>query len=195
MLLTWPEALRPSSLNWSLSSNAVEFKSPFNGASQTASFPGSAWTASMTFNKLDDWESRKLEVLIVKLDGKAGRILISDMGRWGRPPMGRPVVQGQANTGLTLSSSGWTPNRFVLREGDYISVDNELKMVTEDIWSDGGGNAIIPIAPMWRKNPQAGATIETLNPCGIFRLDDNINGVDREPAMSNNITLKFVEAI
>lgn len=195
MLLTWPEAIRPSNLNWSLKSNAVEFTSPFNGASQTVSFPGSAWKASLSFDILNDWESRKLEVLIAKLDGKAGRILISDMGRWGRPPMGAPKVSVPNATGTTLPTKGWTPNRFVLREGDYISINNELKLITADAWSDASGNVILEVAPMLRKMPNTDTVVETLNPCGIFRLDDNENGVDRSPAFQNKMTLNFVEAI
>ncbi|WP_211259230.1 hypothetical protein, partial [Dyella japonica] len=81
-------------MEWHLVSNSVEFISPFNGASQTVAYPGSRWEASLTFNNLNDWESRKLESLLAKLDGKSGRIMLQDFGRWGRPSMGAPVVNG-----------------------------------------------------------------------------------------------------
>ncbi|HBC8488016.1 TPA: hypothetical protein KE181_002713 [Escherichia coli] len=193
-MLTWPEELRPSEMEWYLVSNAVEFTSPFNGASQTVSYPGSRWEATLTFSNLNDWQSRKLESTLAKLDGKAGRIMLQDFGRWGRPPMGSPVVNGANNTGTTLSTKGWTPDRKVLWEGDYIAVNNELKLITEDAWSDSSGNVILNIAPMLRSIPPNGAKIETQKPQGSFRLAENTNGVKRQPAFNNSFTLKFSEA-
>ena len=193
-MLTWPEEIRPSEMDWYLSSNSVDFTSPFNGAGQTASYPGSRWEASLSFDKQNDWESRMIEVLLVKLDGKAGRIRIQDFGRWGRPPIGVPVVNGSANTGTVLNTRGWTPNRKVLSFGDYITVNDELKMVTEDAWSNDVGIVVLGIAPMLRNIPSDGMTIETQTPTGIFRLAVNKNGVSRKPAFDNSFTLKFVEA-
>ncbi|WPJ68573.1 hypothetical protein OMDBNIEC_00087 [Salmonella phage STP-SP5] len=193
-MLIWPEEIRPSNMEWYLSSNSVEFTSPFNGASQTVSYPGSRWEASLVFDNLNDWQSRKLEVILAKLDGKAGRVMIHDFGRWGRAPMGKPVVNGASNTGTVLITKGWTPNRKVLWEGDYISVNGELKLITEDAWSDDSGNIVLQIAPMLRNIPPNGATIETQNPRGSFRLADNRNGVGRQPAFNNSISLNFVEA-
>lgn len=193
-MLKWPEALRPSNMDWYLVSNAVEFRSPFNGASQTASYPGSRWEATLSFDNLDDWQSRKLEVLLAKLDGMAGRVELEDFGRWGRPAMGKPVVSIANATGTTLPTNGWTPNRKVLWEGDYITVNGELKMVTEDGWSDSAGSLIIQVAPMLRSTPPNNSVIETQRPRGLFRLSENRNGVKRQPAFNNSFSLNFVEA-
>src|SRR5699024_8461085 len=157
-------------------------------------YPGSRWEATLSFDNLNDWQSRKLESILAKLDGKAGRIMLQDFGRWGRPPMGSPVINGANNTGTTLMTKGWTPNRKVLWEGDYIGVNNELKLVTEDAWSDASGNVVLEIAPMLRVIPPSGAAIETQNPKGMFRLADNTNGVKRQPAFNNSFSLKFSEA-
>ncbi|AZF88923.1 hypothetical protein BRET_17 [Escherichia phage BRET] len=192
-ILTWPEALRPSNMEWKLTSNSKEFTSPFTGASQVVSWPGSRWSMSLKFENLDDWESRKLEVLIAKLDGMAGMIKVGDFGRWGRPPFGRPVVKGSNNTGTELPTRGWDASRLVLKEGDYITVNDELKLVTEDVWSDAQGLATIKISPLLREMPPDGATIETQNPYGIFRLSSNENSVTRAPAFNNTINLEFKE--
>lgn len=181
-------------MEWYLASNSVEFTSPFNGASQTVSYPGSRWEATLSFDNLDDWQSRKLEVLLAKLDGKAGRVMLGDFGRWGRPPMGSPVVDGANNTGTSMMSRGWAPDRKVLWEGDYITINEELKLVTADVWSDNSGYAQLSIAPMLRVIPPNGARIETQKPQGAFRLAENTNGVKRQPAFNNSFTLKFSEA-
>lgn len=194
-MLQFPQDIRPASMDWNLVSNSVEFESPFSGASQTVSYPGSRWEASLSFKDLNDWESRQLEVLLAKLDGMGGRIQLGDFGRWGRPAFGKPVVNGSSNTGTTLGTRGWDVDRIILYAGDYITVNNELKMVTEDAWSDATGNCILMIAPMLRSIPSDGAVIETQFPTGIFRLSGNTNGVSRQPAFNNSITLKFREAI
>lgn len=52
--LEWPEDICPASLTWRPESNTKTFRSPFNGASQTARFPGTRWVCSLTFNNLTD---------------------------------------------------------------------------------------------------------------------------------------------
>jgi hypothetical protein len=83
----------------------------------------------------------------------------------------------------------------VLERGSYLTVGDELKFITQDVWSDINGRAIIHIAPQLRRAPQSGSPVEVRNPYGIFMLDSNENGVDRAPAFVNSIKLKFVEAI
>ncbi|EEA8632061.1 hypothetical protein ADQ73_000383 [Salmonella enterica subsp. enterica] len=39
-VLEWPEDVCPASLTWRPESNTKTFRSPFNGSSQTARFPG-----------------------------------------------------------------------------------------------------------------------------------------------------------
>lgn len=89
-ILDWPEHLRPSSMSWTLLSSGSMFESVFNKATQTVTFPGSKWKVSMTFQDLDDFDSRLLESIIVDLDGMGGRIRMGDFGRYGVPAQGAP---------------------------------------------------------------------------------------------------------
>lgn len=192
--LDWPvNILRPASMDWNLKDNGSIFQSKFNGSTQTVTYPGSMWKCELVFQDLDDYQSRYLETLIFQM-GRAGTIRIPDFGRYGRPPVGVPVVDGANQTGFSLNTRGWLPNRVVFHRGDYISVGDELKMVLDDVRSGADGKCPVPLAPMLRKSPADGVSIEVANPRGIFRLDKDENGVGRKPAFANDFNLSFVES-
>ena len=193
--LEWPEDVCPASLTWRPESNTKTFRSPFNGASQTVRFPGTRWVCSLTFNNLSDEKSRRIDSLVAELDGEYGRVKIRDWGRSGRTPAGSPLVDGANQTGTELHSKGWTAGMVVLRQGDYITVNDELKMVTADVSSASNGTALIPFAPMLRSSPPANAVMEVANPYGIFKLKDNQQGAgNRVPGVFTSYTLEFEEA-
>ena len=191
--LLWPDGILPSSFDWTLKSNGSSFSSPWNGQTQTVRYPGSAWKAQMTLSDLDDYESRAVEVLIFELDGLAGRVKLWDFGRFAGTVKGTPRVNGAGQTGVSLVTDGWTASVKVLSKGDYITVNDELKMVLSDVTSNASGAATVRIAPQLRNSPADNLVIEVANPYGIFRLEKDENGVKRSPAFNNNITLNFIE--
>ncbi|WP_343711185.1 hypothetical protein [Kosakonia radicincitans] len=195
MAVEWPADVCPAALTWRPESNTKTFRSPFNGASQTVRFPGTRWVCSLTLTNLTDEKSRRVDALIASLDGEYGRVKIRDWGRPGRVPAGSPQVSDADQTGTELHSKGWTAGVLVLRAGDYITVNDELKMVTADVTSAANGTAIIPVAPMLRNSPPANSAIEVANPYGIFKLKDNQQGTgSRIPGGFTSYTLEFEEA-
>ena len=190
-----PECLRPSSMEMTLKSNVKAHVSPFTGTTQTVGWRGSRWALSMNFDNLSEWESRQLEAFMFGLDGMAGRAKLRDAGRNGVVPRGNPVVFGAAQLGTILATSGWQPEAKVLEVGDYLTVQDELKQVTKDAWSDINGRATIEFTPQLRNPTNNGAPVEVREPYGIFMLDANDNGVSRKPAFMSSINLKWVEAI
>lgn len=193
--LEWPDDVCPASLTWRPESNTKTFRSPFNGASQTVRFPGTRWICSLTFNNLTDDKSRRIDALVAELDGEYGRVKIRDWGRNGRAPAGSPVVSDADQTGMELNTKGWLPGKTVLMTGDYITVNDELKIVTADVTSSASGSAVISFAPMLRSSPAPNAPIEVENPFGIFKLKDNQQGTgNRIPGVFTSYTLEFEEA-
>ena len=194
-ILEWPAILVPNEMNLKMLSNSKIFQSPFSGSSQTASFPGSRWTLTMTFRNRKDRDARALEALVADLDGVAGRVRLWDFARGGRAPSGTPIVSAAEQRGKLLSTRGWLPERLVLQRGDYITVNDELKKVTQDVRSDISGQAVIRFSPQLRWPPVAGASIECRKPTGIFRLaDENQGDFSRTPGIFHSVTLQFVEA-
>jgi hypothetical protein len=194
-VLEWPD-ICPASLSWGLSSNTKTFRSPFNGTTQVARYPGSRWLCTMTISNQNDTQARRVEAMLALLDGEYGRVKIRDWGRDGRTPSGSPAVDGANQTGSNLYSNGWTASALVLRLGDYITVNDELKMVTADVTSSATGTAIIPVAPILRESPPNGAVIEVRQPYGIFKLKDSSSPVmgERTPGVFTSFSIEFEEA-
>ena len=191
----WPDDICPSSLTWRLESSTRTFRSPFNGTSQTVRTPGSRWVCSLTFSNQSDAQARRIEALLAALDGEYGRVRLRDKGREAQTPAGSPVVSDPNQSGVLLYTRGWAASRLVLRTGDYITVNDELKMVTADITSAADGTASIQIAPMLRTAPPANAAIEVAAPYGIFKLKDNSQGnASRVPGVFTSFTLECEEA-
>ncbi|WGL97233.1 hypothetical protein QE177_08305 [Arsenophonus sp. aPb] len=196
LVTEWPKEIVPSSMSWYLVSNSKTFISTFNGSSQTVRFPGSRWCCTLTFNNMVEKLSRQLEALTAELDGESGRVKIRNWIRKGLPDIGEPIVSVASQTGRILQTKGWKTNLVVLRKGDYLTVNNELKMITIDVKSDASGNASIPISPALRYSPQVNEKIETLSPFGIFKLTSNDQGkFNFRPGVFTNVTLEFEEAL
>lgn len=189
-----PECIRPSSLDLKLKSNVKRHVSPWTGGTQTVGFTGSRWQISMSFDNLNDWESRQIDALFFGLDGH-GRIKLRDYGRCGVVPQGAPIVFGAGQRGTILATQGWQAGRLVLRKGDFFTVQNELKMLTADAWSDTNGRATLEFTPQLRNETQNGDPIETREPWGIFIPVDNDMSAGRRPAFMSSIKVDFVEAI
>ena len=193
-VLEWPGP-NPSSLSWHLESNTKTFRSPFNGSSQTVRFPGSRWKCTVEYAVLEEAQARKIEAVIAALDGEYGRVRIRDWGRDGKAPAGSPVVSDADQTGVALTTKGWTANTLVLRAGDYFTVNSELKKVTADVTSSASGTATITFSPMLRSSPSPNSALEVQNPWGIFKLVDNSQGqIRRSPGLVSATTIEFEEA-
>lgn len=192
--LEWPQGILPTSMDFRLKSNGNSFTSPWNGQTQAVRYPGSSWRINMSLENLDDYESRYLEALIVQLDGIAGTVKLWDFGRAPATVKGSPKVNGGGQMGTNLATNGWTPSVKVLSRGDYITVNNEMKMVLTDVNSNASGVATIPIGPQLRQSPPSGVAIEVTRPYGIFRLAQDENGTSRTSGINSNFSLSFVEA-
>lgn len=193
-ILVWPQELLPASQTFRILSNGTSFTSPWTGSTQTMRFPGSRWSTVMQFDNLDDYESRLLETMLAKLDGMSGRVYLRDFGRVDAIVSGNPVVDGSGQSGTSVITKGWAASKKVLGRGDYIKIGNELKMVVDDVVSNGTGAATINIGPMLRYSPADSTPIVLDNPMGVFMQAGNENGWDRKPAFATNFSLEFVEA-
>ncbi|WP_139837496.1 hypothetical protein [Xenorhabdus beddingii] len=73
---------------------------------------------------------------------------------------------------------------------------NELKMVTDNVVSDGKGAAIIPFSPMLRYSPKLHDRIETERPFGVFKQTSSDQGsFQRKPGIFTSSSLSFEEAL
>lgn len=196
--LSFPTLSRiaPAQLEFALVSNTVTHTSPLSGAEQTIEFPGARWRFTFSMDNLTEADTALLQAFLVKLRGRAGRFYMHNMAR--PTPRGiatgTPLVNGASQTGTTLITDGWTPSTTgILKAGDFIGVNGELKMVVADANSDSGGNATLTFEPPLRASPANDAAITTSSPKATFRLaGDDSAWTTRAPVLTD-IPLQGVE--
>lgn len=193
--MMWPVELCPSTNGFELVSNSREYKSPYTGVRQAVALPGRHWVIELELRDLLDSEARTLEVLTDDLNGQVETIKIMDHARLGEPAKGTPQVAASGESGRSLRTKGWQPSTVVLKKGDLITVNDELKRLREDVTSSASGLATLTFNPPLRKPPALNAPIITHNPYMVANLSTKSAQFKRVPGIRQNVTLKFIEAI
>jgi hypothetical protein len=198
--IAWPTLLVPSEQEWGLTSNTLESRSSLNQSVQTKEFPGARWYANLTFNGLGSDRYREFMAFLAKLRGRANRVALTDYGYTGARGAlgGTPIVDGAGQyPGASLNVSGF-PNSVtnVMRAGDYFQVGTELKLITQDINSDGTGDATLVFEPPLRAAPTNGASIITTAPAALMMLADDGFSIRTPSGVrdAHYIVLSFEEA-
>lgn len=83
---------------------------------------------------------------------------------------GPPTVDGSGQLGYTLNVQGLANQQMVALEGDYFSVNGELKILAADVFTDSTGWAQLLFEPALRAVPANGAFVDIVNPVTQFRL-------------------------
>jgi len=190
-------SITPDIQEWQLISNTQSFTSPLDKTTQTLELPGSRWLATLQYPSMTDAEARIMIAFLASLRGMSGRFTLFDHSH--QTPAGvatgTPLVNGASQTGGTLITDGWTVSTTgILKAGDYIGVNGELKMVTVDANSDASGNATLTIEPVLRASPADNAVITTAAPTGTFRLADDGQTKLQSTAQNRRLTLTCIEA-
>lgn len=192
----FPADLVPNENSLMLSYPSFGFTSAFTGVQQNVIHPGARWTLEMTFTALQGYRKSKLSSFINGMSGRVEAVKVFDHSNEGRPPMGAPAVSGDGQLGRKLLTSGWIPSQKVLEMGNQFTINNELKEVSEDVWSDINGFATLEFNPPLRKAPPNGAPLETENPYMLATLDmDGLQRTNGPAGFSTFETLVFKEAI
>lgn len=186
---------RPSSIEWRLDSNTQQFTSPLSGATQTLALPGQRWSFTFTYPYISRANADAVSVFTAQLRGMAGRFKTGNPAR--STPLGTatgtPVVAGASQLGISLATSGWTASTLVLKAGDFIEVNGELKLITADVTSGGTGLATLAFEPPMRAAPANLAPIVTASPGATFRLKEDSQALRFDSYYERAFTLEGVE--
>lgn len=150
-----------------LNSNTAIFTNPVSASIQRLRRPGSFWEATFTIPPRTQAQAADWRAFLVKLQGQFNTFNGFDPATVGNRGVatGTPLVNGNSQTGTALNTDGWTPTTTgILKTGDYFEVNGEYKIITEDINSDGSGNATLVFEPELRLSPIDGQAIEVSNP-------------------------------
>lgn len=192
----FPADLIPLETTISLVQPSFNFKSEFTGTEQNIYHPGARWLIEMSFNTLTEDKWRKLSVFLNNLQGKTGVCAITDHSRDGSPANGSPYVSGDNQTGRQIVTAGWQPKKLVIKLGDLVTINNEMKEVIADVWSDANGAATFNFNPPLRNSPPNSEPIITINPHVLVKLEmDSFARTNQAMQLAEFDTLKFSEVI
>lgn len=193
-VLDFPDVL-PASCEFRLQHNSQSFESDLSGATQAVAMPGARWRASLRFPVMQGIDARRLRAFLVGLEGRAGMFRMPVLEPNAGTAAGSPVVTSVASS-VELVTEGWTPNQPVALEvGDYITIGNELKMVTQAAEADAFGRATLHIAPPLRRRPAPETPIVTSSPSCVMRLADDTVGWDLSAPVIYAMTIDCIEVL
>lgn len=192
--LTFPDDILPATALFGLQSNTEAFTSPLNRATQTVERPGALWKARLTFTTMSISQQRRLQAFLAELNGMAGRVYLWSHANPGSE-LYSPTVDGPMFDFRQLRAKDFPPNTLVLRAGDFLECQGELKIVTGDVASDPSGLASwIPVSPPFRRAPADDAPIVLYKPKALMRLASDVWEFVSTPAWRHEaFSVDFIE--
>lgn len=187
----------PSATTVELRSNTEKFVSPITGAVQTLDRGGERWVITLQFRNLSGDNRATMQAFLAKLNGQQHRFNLKNHAENQRGNFGgTPLVAGASQTGTTLNIDGCslTITNWI-REGDWFSVNNELKMAVADANSDGAGLATLTFIPRLRSSPPNNDPITTSAGTGVFLLMDSTVSWSNRPGGFSDLSFSALEDI
>ena len=183
MAITFPRTLPTTpgikTNGFGLDFNVDAFESPITRILQVNNRPGDRWEGVITLPPMSTSQARQWKAWFATMQGSVKTFYFYDPDHVtpdGIADTGSdsPLVNGASQSGSLLISDGWRlSGTGLLLPGDYFSIGNEFKIVTEQLDSDGGGNATISFKPPLRNSPANNDPITFESPKGVFRCVDN----------------------
>jgi len=192
-------SITPSQVEWQKLSHTQSFQSALDRSVQTLALTGARWMATLRFRNLPDTDARTLIAFLASLSGQSGRFTLHDHSHPNPSGIatGTPLIKGASQTGKSIITDGWTTSQTgILKAGDWVGFNGELRMQTVDVDSDVSGNATLTLDEPVRSSPADNAVITTVQPTATMMLkDDGQAKWQANPALTlvHNITLTCVE--
>jgi hypothetical protein len=102
-----------------------------------------------------------------------------------------PLVNGASQTGRTLATDGWPVSTTVLVAGQFVTINNQLLQLTENVTSNGSGVATLTFEPPIRTSPSDNAAIEYKNPfCLMYFVEEPTLSVENGYVYSLSLNLR-----
>ena len=174
-------------------------RSRYTGQAQKISYPYAIWTFEGTLREYYGLDAGIIRSFLVQLEGQKNecRLLVPGYSKSltgftaTLPTLGAVVARA---TSVTVS--GGPANVAYLNDGDYITIQDELKMVVGNIAFNGAGQAVINFKPSLRKAVAAGVGVIVNNPtCLMQAADDDVASWGIAPPVRQSGELSLIEAV
>jgi hypothetical protein len=188
MAFDWPATLEPQTFAAGLRKSGLQFRSPFNGSTQSIDFVAERWVFSMTLRprRMRDGSPGVIEALANQLAGGVERVRC---WHFARPvPLGTmrgaPTLSSTASRGNTsLAITGGTANG-TLKAGDMLGAGSfELFQVAADITLNGSGAGTVSVINRVRNTISSGSAVTWDAPKAEFISPSMLGMASYRPAI------------
>lgn len=190
--ITYPPTPKPQGVSWRLVMPAQTNVSDWTGRRQTIASGRGWWESQVTFppivgtTNVNAWRA-----FIAKSRGKANDFQVPVDPTAQSSAVATPLVNGANQTGRTLSTDGWPVSSTVLQAGQFVTINNQLLQLTENITSNGSGVATLTFEPPVRVAPSDNAAIEFKNPyCLMYLVEEPTLSVETGYVYSLSLNLR-----
>jgi hypothetical protein len=201
-LITVPDCLQDymESADMRLERTDFQMRSAFTRQRQVLSYPsGHLWVFSFGLPNMPEPYAGDTRAFLVDMDGRANTCQMRVPG-YSTPSNGYSgaigLVKGADQTGYSLETDGWPTSQTILPKGAYITVNDELKVLTAPLISDGAGEATASFKPAIRNSPADNSQIIFNNPYAVMSLaDPNAAAWSLKAPRFHGFSLAFEEAV
>ncbi len=176
MAIDMPTNIGFRGVSFGLETNTQTFTSPLNRVTQRALLDGARWVATYRLPRMNKDLAAPWLAFLVSLRGSVDTFNGYDPDRLTPrgSVKGTPLVKGGSQTGNSLLTDGWdNSENGLLMPGDYFAAGGELKMVTQQLNSDGVGDGTINFEPAFRNSPPDNDPIIVIKPtCEMTLVND-----------------------
>ena len=190
--ITYPSTPKPQGMSWRLVMPAQTNVSDWTGRRQTVASGRGWWEAQITFPpivgsaNINAWRS-----FIAKARGAANEFQVPVDPVAQSAATATPLVNGAGQFGRTLSTDGWPTSTTVLQAGQYVTINNQLLQLTENVTSNGSGVATLTFEPPIRVSPSDNTAIEYKNPyCLMYLVEEPTLSVETGYVYSLSLNLR-----
>ena len=167
-LITMPQEPYAVSAQWRLTQPSQTNKSEWTGSRQTLASNRGWWECNYSLPAIvGDVNFEPWAAFLVEAEGSVNDFYVTAKAKPQSTLSGYTVrVNGAGQTGRTIDTDGWPPNRTVLRKGQLLTFKaiDQMVRLTADVVSDGAGEATVSFNAPVRVAPADNEEIEWKRP-------------------------------
>ena len=212
--ITYPSTPRPQGMSWRLVMPAQTNVSDWTGRRQTIASGRGWWECQITFPPIVGTDNvNAWRAFIAKSRGAANdfQVPVDPTAQYVDAPasvvgslslnfttglyqtfsQGAALVNGSGQTGRTINADGFPASTTVLQAGQFVTINNQLLQLTENVVSNSSGAAVLTFEPPIRVSPANNAPVEYENPyCLMYLVEEPTLSVEAGYVYSLSLNLR-----
>jgi hypothetical protein len=173
-----PASPAPASVEWTIDQPAQANRGEWTGKRRVVLLPAAArWHAKVTLPQITG-EDRALDwrAFVVDCDGIANSFRVVACERIQIAEDLAVRVEGANQSGTMIVTVGWGAAGLKLRRGQFVTIGDQLLMLTAPVVADANGRATLFFKPYIRIIPANGTPVEVRRPYAVMSMTDPKNG-------------------